>query len=139
MSGDRHLSTLLASIDARLQPGTYVFCPLGPGTTIPDAAWAQMLFREPEGTTVVLTSDDAAALGLTSEFACEWIVIGANSDLAAVGFMAAISTTLADAGLSANVVSAYHHDHVFVPAGRGPDAVAALEALQRRHRGAELI
>jgi uncharacterized protein len=125
---------LLASIDARLQPGTYVFCSLGPGIAVPEGAAVQMLFREAEGTTVVLASQDAEALGLASEFGCEWIVIGANSDLAAVGFLAALSTTLADAGLSANVVSAYHHDHVFVPAGRGPDAVAALAALQQRHR-----
>jgi uncharacterized protein len=125
---------LLASIDARLQPGTYVFCSLDPGTAVPEDAAVQMLFREAEGTTVVLASEDAAALGLTSEFGCEWIVIGADSDLAAVGFLAVLSATLADAGLSANVVSASHHDHVFVPAGRGRDAVAALAALQQRHR-----
>lgn len=125
---------LLASIDARLQPGTYVFCSFDPGATLPDDAARQMLFREAEGTTVVLESDEAAALGLASEFRCEWIVIGANSELAAVGFLAALSSALAEAGLSANVVSAYRHDHVFVPAGRGPDAVAVLEALQRRHR-----
>jgi hypothetical protein len=133
VSGDRDLSMLLASIDPRLQPGTYVFCSLDSGAEPPDAA-VQMLFREAEGTTVVLTSAAAADRGLPSEFACEWIVIGANSDLAAVGFLAAISAALADAGLSANVVSAYHHDHVFVPAGRGPEAVVVLEALQRRHR-----
>jgi hypothetical protein len=135
--GDRDLSRLLASIDARLQPGTYVFCSLEPGAELPGNGAVQMLFKESEGTTVVLASDSPAAQGLSSDFACEWIVIGANSDLAAVGFLAALSGALAQAGLSANIVSAYHHDHVFVPAGRGRDAVAVLQALQQRHRAGQ--
>ena len=35
-------------------------------------------------------------------------------------------------GISANVVSAFHHDHLFVPAGRGERAVELLLELQHR-------
>ncbi len=133
MPGDSDLRALLASLDPRLQPGTYVFCDLGPGVEPPERV-AQMVFRETEGTTVVLRTEDAATLGLVGAFACEWIIVGAASELTAVGFLAALSSALADAGLSANAVSAYHHDHLFVPAGRGREAVLVLEALQRNHR-----
>ncbi len=110
-----------------------MFCSLAPGADPPGNGAVQMLFRESEGTTIVLASHAAAAHGLPSAFACEWIVIGAGSDLAAVGFLAALTAALANAGLSANVVSAYHHDHLFVPAGRGREAVAVLQELQQRH------
>jgi hypothetical protein len=47
---------------------------------------------------------------------------------------AALAKALTEAGISANVVAAYHHDHIFVPWARRHDALAALEALARRHR-----
>jgi hypothetical protein len=57
--------------------------------------------------------------------------LGVESDLAAVGLLAAVTGALAAAGISGNVVSAIHHDHLFVPVDRGPDAVAVLERLSR--------
>jgi hypothetical protein len=63
-------------------------------------------------------------------------VLGVDSDLAAVGFLAAVTARLA-AGIGANVVSAYRHDHVFVPAGRGGEALAALEELQSLHQAGD--
>ena len=44
----------------------------------------------------------------------------------AVGFLAVISAKLAAAGISCNVFSAVHHDHLFVPHGRGREAVELL-------------
>ena len=43
--------------------------------------------------------------------------------------MAAISTALAAAEIPCNVVSAYHHDHLFVPWARREAAMTALRAL----------
>jgi len=57
-----------------------------------------------------------------------------HSSLEAVGMTAALAKALTEAGISANVVAAYHHDHIFVPWARRHDALAALEALARRHR-----
>jgi uncharacterized protein len=132
------LGRLLASIDPELQGGTYLFCSLEWGALdrgqLPPGLTLQMLFREPEGTTVVVPSDEASAAGLVGSHPSEWIRLGARSDLAAVGFLAEITARLARAGISANVVSAFHHDHVFVPVGRGPEAVAVLEELQGEHR-----
>ena len=51
--------------------------------------------------------------------------------LDAVGLTAAVSTALADAGLSCNVMAGYHHDHLLVPADRGAEAIAVLSDLSR--------
>jgi hypothetical protein len=126
------LHRLLASIDPELQPGTFVFCSLDHGDP-PSGLTPQMVFREHEATTVVAPLEEASARGLMGEFPCEWIVLGARSDLAAVGFLAEITARLAAAGISTNVVSAYHHDHLFVPVGRGDQAVAVLRELQHQH------
>lgn len=121
-------------MDPRPQPGTYVFCALG-ADEVPVGLTPRLLFREPEATTVVVSVDDARSHGLTATFPCEWIVLGVDSDLAAVGFLAEVTARLASAGISTNVVSAYHHDHLFVPAGRGIDAMAVLTELQDAHQG----
>lgn len=130
MTPEKDLGRLLASIEPELRPGTYVFCALGDDEPPAGLAFL-MLFREPEGVTVVVRAEDARSAGLACEFPCEWITLGAGSDLAAVGFLAEITATLAATAIGANVVSAFHHDHLFVPAGRGGDALAALEDLQR--------
>ena len=56
-----------------------------------------------------------------------------HSSLAAVGLTAAVAAALADHGISANVVAAFYHDHIFVPAERAEEALAALRAIQRSH------
>jgi hypothetical protein len=127
---EKDLGRLLASIEPELHPGTYVFCALGDDEPPAGLAFL-MLFREPEGVTVVVRAEDARSAGLACEFPCEWITLGAGSDLAAVGFLAEITATLVATAIGANVVSAFHHDHLFVPAGRGGDALAALEDLRR--------
>ena len=49
-----------------------------------------------------------------------------HSDLAGVGLTAAVAAALADANIPCNIVAAFHHDHVFVPAGQAQQALAAL-------------
>lgn len=126
------LDDLLASIDPRLNPGVYVFCE-GVPEGLTSGPTVRMLFRESEATTVVMPLADAQAGGLAYSFPCEWITLGANSDLAAIGFLAVVTARLAEEGISANVVSATRHDHLFVPAGRGSDAMTVLQGLQGQH------
>jgi hypothetical protein len=57
------------------------------------------------------------------------ITLGVESSLDAVGMMAAVSAALAARGISCNPVSAFLHDHVFVPWDRREDALAALAHL----------
>jgi len=85
--------------------------------------------HEAEGLTLVLREEEAAGAGLPYDGTLEWITLRVHSALDAVGLTAAFSTALAVAGLSANVIAGLHHDHVFVAAGRGHDALRILRAL----------
>ncbi len=48
-----------------------------------------------------------------------------------MGFLAAILSALASADMGVNPVSAFFHDHLFVPADRAEDALMILERLTR--------
>ena len=54
------------------------------------------------------------------------ITLRIHSSLEAVGLTAAVATKLAKAGITANVVAAYFHDHIFVPVERADEAVKLL-------------
>jgi hypothetical protein len=57
------------------------------------------------------------------------ITLTVHSSLEAVGFLAAVTVPLAEAGISVNAVSAFHHDHLFVPVERAEDAQLLLQRL----------
>lgn len=52
-----------------------------------------------------------------------------NSAPAAVGLTAAVSTVLAEANISCDVVAGYPHDHLVVPIERLDDAINHLRTL----------
>ena len=81
---------------------------------------------EAEGLTLVITKDNAdkAKLEYESVFKCITLLI--HSSLEAVGLTAAVSTKLAENGISANVVAAYYHDHIFVQSVKAEIALDAL-------------
>jgi uncharacterized protein len=124
------LPTLLRCMDPLLHPGVHVFVSVPDGTAVP---WQQVIamVREPEGLTLVLAESDALELGLPILFRAAWITLKVHSDLQAVGLTAAFSAALGSAGISCNVLAGVCHDHIFVPADRAADAMAALQGLQR--------
>ena len=126
-SAEKSLDRLIRSMKPVLRGGMYVFCQLPATKEVPAAAIA--VFREEEGTTVVLERADADEHRLDPLYSAAWIALSVHSDLAAVGFLAAVSSALASAGISCNVFSAIHHDHLFVPADRGDDALRVLLSL----------
>jgi hypothetical protein len=119
---------MLCALEPRLRQGEFAFCTV-PLSHQVDYAGLSLLasFREDEGITLVLdtASADNARLVYGSVFRC--ITLGVNSSLDAVGLTAAVSTCLAERGISANVIAAYHHDHIFVPSDRADEALAALQ------------
>ncbi|MEO5534845.1 MAG: ACT domain-containing protein [Pseudolysinimonas sp.] len=125
MSGISDLDELLHSMRPEARPGEYVVVTVAGDLDIPFEA----LIREEEGTTLVLKRDDADAAGIPYDFVAAWITLTVHSDLAAVGLTAAISTALANEGISCNVLAGFHHDHLLVPAERLDDALAALATL----------
>ena len=57
------------------------------------------------------------------------ITLRIHSSLEAVGMMAAIAAALTARNIPCNAVSAYYHDHLFVPWARRDDACLALREL----------
>ncbi|QKC81017.1 ACT domain-containing protein [Mesorhizobium sp. NZP2077] len=129
MTGETDLKTLLASMTPELLDGIYVFTTLAPGILQPEGLEATMVFREREGTTLIVTEEAAKAAGLTPSFRCRMITLNIHSSLEAVGFLAAITTRLAAVGMGVNPVSAFYHDHLFIPAERGEEAMVLLRGL----------
>ncbi len=128
MSGGKNLNLLLRSLSPSLADGIYVFATIA-DEALPANISPQMIFREAEGTTVILLKSEAEETGLDHDFACRMITLNVHSSLDAVGFMACIANELAREGIPVNPVSGYFHDHLFVPAGRERDAMKILERI----------
>lgn len=138
MRGEDDLGRLLTGIDPELHEGVYAFATVPRGASL-EGAEPLAVFEEPEGRTVILRLQDAARAGLETAFPCAWITLRIHSALSAVGLLARITAALADAGISCNAVSAFHHDHLFVPHDRAAEAVAALEREAELAAGATCV
>ncbi len=128
MSGELDLGALLRTVSARLVDGVFVFATI-PDDAVPDGIAPRMMFREAEGTTLILRQSEAEAAGLVYEFPCRMITLDVHSSLEAVGFIAYIATALAEKGMGVNPVSGFYHDHLFVPDGREQDALRVIEQI----------
>ncbi len=129
MSGETSLQLLLGGMRPMLQPGIFVFCTVPAGYELPPGLDPLMMFREREGRTLILSEAEALRAGLATAFRCQMITLEIHSSLEAVGFLAAITTRLAAAGMGVNPVSAYFHDHLFVPTERAGEAMRILEEM----------
>jgi hypothetical protein len=118
------LDVLLRTMSPRRNPGTYVWATVR--GALPAAVVPVVTVREAEGTTLVVERGAAERAGLAFEFPSAWITLTVHSALEAVGFTAAFSAALTRAGISANVVAGFHHDHVFVPEERADEAMRIL-------------
>ena len=128
MSGERDLTRLLAEARPILDPATYVFVTT-PGGALPDDSAVIGTFREAEGLTLIAERGWAEREGLPHIFPCRRITLAVHSSLEAVGLMAAVSNALAEAGISANPVAGYFHDHLFVPEEKAGKALSIIAKL----------
>ena len=64
MAGETDLKRLLATMTPELLPGVHVFATLPPDAPVPDNVDPVMVFREREGTTLIVLEDEARAAGL---------------------------------------------------------------------------
>jgi len=133
MTGEKELQKLLATMKPKLQAGEYVFATVSPGEfsqlDIRPIGW----FREAEGITLIVDRGVAEQTGLPCTFVLRMITLTVHSSLEAVGFLAVITRVLADAGISVNPVSAYYHDHLFVPVDKAQRAMQLLTTLAQSH------
>jgi hypothetical protein len=117
MSGETDLGRLLAGLTPMLDPIEYGFETAAEAPPLGDAF---ALIPEDEGVTLIRPGTGWAR-----------ITLGVHSSLAAIGLTARVAEALTAHGISANIVAACHHDHVFVPWARREEALAALQALSR--------
>lgn len=127
--GEKSLDKLLSTLTTVLHPKTYVFTSIDTPRDLPPLSEIQLLFRETEAVTVIITKDYAEERCINYFFPCNMITLNVTSSLEAVGFMAAIATRLAKLGMGVNPVSGFYHDHLFVPEDRAQEAVAELRKL----------
>ena len=135
MSGITDLAKLLSSLKPKLIDGEFVFL------TLPDGRYGDgkelhpvASFAEPEGLTLIVPKGRAEAAGVDFDGVFRLISLQVHSSLEAVGLTAAVAEALAAKGISANVVAAFYHDHLFVPASRADEALNALSELAAKHQ-----
>ena len=129
MNSETDLKTLLATMRPVLHEAPYVFCSASQGTYDKLPFEPLGMFHEQEGITLIITRQQANDNDLPYDTTWARITLTVHSSLSAVGFLAAITGKLAEAGISVNPVSAYYHDHLFVPWGMRMQAMDVLREL----------
>lgn len=127
MSGIVELDELLKSMSPEIQEGEYVFCTVGGHYSDYVQLNPLACFREAEGLTLIVLAETAQQAELTFDARFRQITLTVHSSLEAVGLTAAVAEKLASYGISANVVAAYYHDHVFVQSEKAEAALSALK------------
>ncbi|REL35174.1 ACT domain-containing protein [Thalassotalea euphylliae] len=127
MSGITDLDELLRAMRPKLVASEFVFCTVS-GVLADYASLNPVAtFIEHEGLTLVLEKSAAETAGLSFDGTYRQITLTVHSSLEAVGLTAAVASKLASKGISANVIAAYYHDHIFVQSSKAEAAVSALE------------
>ena len=130
MSGEIDLDKLIGSMQPVLSEQEYVFASLEKDSPFSIEELAPLgTFCENEGLTVIVSKTNADVSGLSYQGVFQCITLNVHSSLEAVGLTAAVSSALADVGISANVVAAYYHDHIFVPIAKANQALSCLLQL----------
>jgi hypothetical protein len=130
MSGETNLTKLIASMAPTLTENEYVF------GILDNIDYTQLAllnpigtFQEKEGLTIIVAKHKADEFNIAYSGVFKCITLNVHSSLDAVGLTAAVSTKLTQSNISANVVAAYYHDHVFIASKDAEKALAELNDL----------
>jgi hypothetical protein len=130
MSGETNLTKLIASMAPVLTENEYVF------GIIDSIDYTQLAllnpigtFQEKEGLTIIVAKHKADEFNIAYSGVFKCITLNVHSSLDAVGLTAAVSNKLTQSNISANVVAAYYHDHVFIASKDAEKALAELNDL----------
>ena len=131
MLGITELDELLRLMEPQLLEEELVFCTVSGSLADYVSLNPIATFFEAEGLTLVLKKSVAQKAGFQFEGPFRQIILTVHSSLESVGLTAAVSSKLADKGISANVVAAYYHDHIFVQSAKAEAALSALKEFCR--------
>ena len=134
LSGEKDLKILLRAMAPELGDEDYVFytAEMTLKNAIALKPWA--IITEKEGISLILEKTRAERNGISFQGIYKRITLNVHSSLDAIGLTAAISTKLAEAGISANVVAAYYHDHVFIQKEKAEESLKLLMELTKISR-----
>jgi hypothetical protein len=141
MNGETNLQLLLQNMSPVLHPDVYVFLTL-PNVSTNDLGDYKILeplmtFKESEGLSLIVLKKNVIEYNKNHKQQLDvgevfkYITLKVHSSLNAVGLTAVVSAKLTKAQISANVVAAFYHDHIFVPAVDAERAVKALEEFRK--------
>ncbi len=129
MSGERDLEKLLRNMSPVLNEGEYVFI------TLPENYGDYLhlepicSFKEKEGLTLIISKEKAIENNIEVKDIYKYITLNVHSSLNAVGLTAAVASKLSLNGISANVIAAYYHDHIFIQTQYAEKALSLLMEL----------
>jgi hypothetical protein len=134
MKISRTAREMISKMTPELRAGQFVFVSIQDSahraTLVPKAI---AMFKEDEGMSLIISVDLAAKNDLNVDQPMRCITLNVFSALDGVGLTSAVSTTLGQHGIPCNMVAAYHHDHVFIPASMAEKALALLNDLQSEY------
>ncbi len=122
---------MISGMTPELRPGIFVFVTTDDPNLIASlSSKAISIFKEDEGTSMIVTADLAETFMLNVEQPMRCITLNVFSSLEGVGLTSAVSGALGDSAIPCNMVAAFHHDHVFVPSEMCDRAMEILLSLQ---------
>jgi len=131
MTGIVEIEELLKSMSPEIRGGEYAFCTVE--GELADYVDLNPLatYIEAEGLTLILAVETAEKANIPYEGKYKQITLTVHSSLEAVGLTAAVAAKLTAYNISANVVAAYYHDHIFVQSEKADEAITALKELTK--------
>lgn len=129
MPGKTNLQAVLNSMQIDCDDVEYGFANVPDGTAVKinDVAGT---FSESEGLTIIASLDYLKSNNFGFEGPFAKLTIDIPTSLELVGLTAVLAAKLANNDISANVVAAYFHDHVFVQYELRESAINALTSLR---------
>ena len=126
MAGIIEIEELLKSMSPEIRGGEYTFCTVE--GELADYVHLNPLatYIEAEGLTLILAVETADKANIPYEGKYKQITLTVHSSLEAVGLTAAVAAKLTAYDISANVVAAYYHDHIFVQSEKADEAIVAF-------------
>ncbi len=133
-SGETDLGKLAKTLSPKLNQGEYVFVSIADNQAPAIEKKAIICeFQEVEGTTLIISKDEADKQHFSYDYVAAWITLEVHSSLHAVGLTALFSNALAKNNISCNVVAGYYHDHLFVDKKDTEKALSVLNNLSEHY------
>ena len=129
MPGEKDLEKLLRNMTPILNEGEFIFITL-PGN-YEDYLYLEPIgsFKEKEGLTLIIPMQKALLNNIEVKDLFKYITLNVHSSLNAVGLTAAVASKLSLNGISANVIAAYYHDHIYIQNQYAEKALSLLREL----------